>query len=87
MTAPSQPVVRFPTEIIPPIGIFKETLTPARLSSRALFRGETVRMTMIRLVGDTWVVEDSGRRVAQANTRTEAEALEAQWLASCAQPR
>ncbi len=39
-------------------------------------------MTLVRLIGDTWVVEESGRRVAQAETRNEAEALEAQWLAS-----
>ena len=38
-------------------------------------------MTLVRLIGDTWVVEESGRRVAEA-TRNEAEALEAQWLAS-----
>ena len=44
-------------------------------------------MTTIRLVGDTWVVEDSGRRVAQADTQNEAEALEAQWLASYTQLR
>ena len=39
-------------------------------------------MTLVRFIGDTWVVEESGRRVAQAETRNEAEALEAQLLAS-----
>jgi hypothetical protein len=39
-------------------------------------------MTLVRLIGDTWVVEESGRRVAQAETRNEAEVLEAQLLAS-----
>ena len=38
-------------------------------------------MTVVRRIGDTWVIEDSGRRIAQAETRIEAEALEAQWLA------
>ena len=42
-------------------------------------------MTVVRLVGDIWVIEDCGRRVAQADTRNEAESLEAQWLASCTQ--
>jgi hypothetical protein len=37
-------------------------------------------MIVVRRIGDTWVVEDSGRCIAQAETRLEAEALEAQWL-------
>lgn len=39
-------------------------------------------MTMVRPVGDAWVVEDNGRRIAQAPTEKEAEALEAQLVAS-----
>jgi len=39
-------------------------------------------MIVVRRIGDTtWVVEESGRRIAQSETRLEAEALEAQWLA------
>ena len=38
-------------------------------------------MIVVRRIGDTtWVVEESGRRIAQSETRLEAEALEAQWL-------
>jgi hypothetical protein len=38
-------------------------------------------MILVRRIGDTtWVVEESGRRIAQSETRLEAEALEAQWL-------
>jgi hypothetical protein len=60
---------------------FKAALTPPRLASR-VFSEREPEMTLVRLIGDTWVVEESGRRVAQAETRNEAEALEAQWLAS-----
>ena len=38
-------------------------------------------MIVVRRIGETiWVVEESGRRIAQTETRLEAEELEAQWL-------
>jgi len=40
-------------------------------------------MIVVRRIGDTtWVLEESGRRIAQTDTRLEAEALEARWLVS-----
>ena len=61
---------------------FKAALTPPRLASR-VFSEREPEMTLVRLIGDDWGRrEESGRRVAQAETRNEAEALEAQWLAS-----
>jgi hypothetical protein len=60
----------------------QNTLTVTQLNCRViLWRSEGIVMIVVRRIDDTaWVLEESGRRLAQTKTRLEAEALEAQWL-------